>query len=67
MTAVWVTPAVAGALIVALVACVGLRDRARLSSADDRVASQAAAAEAERHGVQGINGVRGNAGDGQSF
>jgi len=67
MTAVCVTPAVAGALVVALVASVGPRDRARLSSADDSVASQAAAAEAERHGVQGINRVRDNVGDGQSF
>jgi len=64
---VCVTPAVAGALVVALVASVGPRDRARLSSADDSVASQAAAAEAERHGVQGIIRVRDNVGDGQSF
>jgi len=72
MTAVWVTPAVAGALIVALVASVRLRDRARLSSADDSAASRAAAAEAERyaaerHGAQGIHRVRDNVGDGQSF
>ena len=73
MTLLWVVLAVAGVVIVGSVAYVGWRDRARLSSADDRAAGQAAAAAAERyategHGAQGSTWVHQNvAGNGGPF
>ena len=62
MTWLWVLMATAAGLVLLLIAWIGVRDRRRLSSGDDRTASRDAAATAERyaaerHGAQGATSI----------
>lgn len=63
MTWLWVFAAILACLVLLLITWVGVRDRRRLSSGDDRTAARDATATAERHaagrhGVQGMTPIK---------